>query len=88
MSITLISLALVCAVWGIVSALLIAADLKKRGIQVNYLWLRFLILKYLGQYAQITQKETGRIGPLFYHYVLPLNVALVLCVILAIRGWS
>ena len=88
MPIVLSSLAVLCAVWGVVAALLIVANLHRRGVPVNYLWLRLLILKYLGQYAKITQEETGRVGPLFYHYVVPLNVALVLCVILAIRGWS
>ncbi|MFH1501644.1 MAG: hypothetical protein ABIG03_01225 [Candidatus Eisenbacteria bacterium] len=84
----LVALAAVCGVWGVVAALLIAADLRKRGVPVSYLWLRILILKYLGQYAKLTQEETGRVGPLFYHYVVPLNVALVLCVVLATRGWS
>jgi hypothetical protein len=87
MSIILASLAVVCALWGVVAAILIAADLKKRGLPVSIFWLRLLILKYLHQYAKITQEETGHVGPLFYHYVVPLNVALILCVILAIRGW-
>ena len=45
-----------------------------------------MILKYLHQYAKITQEETGRVGPLFYHYVVPLNVALVLVIVIAIIG--
>ena len=80
-------LGVLCVVWGVVAALLIARDLEKRGVPVNYIWLRLLIIKYLGQYARITQEETGRVGPLFYHYVVPLNVALVLFIVLAIRGW-
>lgn len=88
MFIALASLAILCVVWAVVAALMIARDLQKRGLPVSYLWLRLLILKYLHQYAKITQEETGRVGPLFYHYVVPLNVALVLCIVLAIRGWS
>ena len=84
----LTGLGVLCAVWGVVAALLIARDLEKRGVSVNYIWLRLLIIKYLGRYAKITQEETGHVGPLFYHYVVPLNVALVLFMILAIRGWS
>lgn len=83
----LAALAIACVVWGVTAALLIVADLRRRGEAVNFVWLRLLILKYLGQYARITHEETGRVGPLFYHYVVPLNVALVLCVILALRGW-
>ena len=36
----------------------------------------------------ITREETGRVGPLFYHYVVPLNVALVIVIILVIFEWS
>jgi hypothetical protein len=43
-----------------------------------------MIPKHLHQYSKITQEETGRVGPLFYHYVVPLNVALVLALILAV----
>jgi len=79
---------LLCVVWGIVAALLIARDLERRGISVNYIWLRLFIIKYIGQYVKITQEETGRVGGLFFHYIVPLNVALVIFVILAIRNWS
>ena len=34
---------LLCVVWGIVAALLMARDLERRGISVNYIWLRFFI---------------------------------------------
>ena len=74
-------------VWAVVAAILIAADLHKRGIAVNVIWLRVLILKYLHEYARVTREETGRVGPLFYHYVVPLNVALVLVVVLVIVSW-
>lgn len=79
-------LALICAVWGVVAAVLITADLSRRGVKVSVVWMRFMILKYLGQYAKITHEQDGKVGPLFYHYVVPLNAALVLCVILAIRA--
>jgi hypothetical protein len=87
MNVLLAVLAIVCVMWGVAAALLIVADLRRRGVAVNFVWIRLLIVKYLGQYARITHEETGRVGPLFYHYVVPLNVALVLCVILALRGW-
>jgi hypothetical protein len=85
--ILLLILAVACAIWAVVSSLLIAADLQKRGVPVSFLWLRVMILRYLHQYAKITQEETGRVGPLFYHYVVPLNVALALVIITAIIGW-
>jgi len=84
MQTVLVSIALVCAVWAVTASILIARDLSRRGFPVSILWLRVMILKYLGQYARVTQDETGRVGPLFYHYVVPLNVALVIAVVLAI----
>jgi hypothetical protein len=85
--ILLLILALVCAIWAVTASIMIAADLQKRGVPVSFLWLRLMILKYLHEYAKITREQTGRVGPLFYHYVVPLNVALVLVVIVAIVGW-
>ena len=83
---TLLVLILLCGVWAVVAAVLIAKDLSRRGIPISVLWFRLLILKYLHQYSKITQEETGRVGPLFYHYVVPLNVALVLAIIMAIAA--
>ena len=77
----LMVLLILCVIWAVVSSLLIVRDLHNRGIPVNYIWLRVMILKYLHQYSKITREETGRVGPLFYHYVVPLNVALVLAII-------
>lgn len=77
-----------CIAWAVVGALLIARDLERRGISVSYLWLRIMIVKYLGQYARATKQETGRVGPLFYHYVVPINLALVVFVVLAVAGCS
>jgi len=84
MSASLIGLILVCGVWAVAASLLIARDLEKRGVHVSYLWLRVMILKYLNQYRRVTLEETGRVGSLFYHYVIPLNMALVLTIILVI----
>ena len=84
MSALLICLILVCGVWAVVASLLIARDLERRGVHVNYLWLRVMILKYLSQYRRVTLEETGRVGSLFYHYVIPLSMALVLTIILVI----
>jgi hypothetical protein len=75
------ALAIICVVWAVVASIMITADLKRRGRSINYLWLRIMILKYLHEYATITRDETGRVGPLFYHYVVPLNVALVLALV-------
>ena len=79
---------LLCAVWAVTASILIARDVQTRGVEVSFLWLRLMILKYLHDYARLTREETGRVGPLFYHYVVPLNVALVIAVVLAVRHWA
>jgi hypothetical protein len=75
-----------CVVWSVVAAILIARDLEKRGMPVSFFWLRLMILKYVYDYRRITKEETGRVGPLFYHYVVPLNVALLLLVVFLFLG--
>jgi hypothetical protein len=47
---------------------------------VSFLWLRVLVPKYAHQYKMITRRESGKIGPLFYHWIVSINVALVLAV--------
>ena len=84
MAALLICLILVCGVWAVVASLLIARDLERRGVHVSYLWLRVMIFKYLSQYRRVTLEETGQVGSLFYHYIIPLNMALVLTIILVI----
>ena len=75
---------IVCVVWALAAAVMIAAYLDRRGSKVSFLWLRLLILKYLHEYASLTREETGHVGPLFYHYVVPLNTALVVFVLVFI----
>lgn len=74
----LLVIAVISALCGVASAILIAEALRKHGVKVNWVFLRFLILsKYLGQYRDITRQETGRTGPLFTSYIVAMNLALV-----------
>ena len=84
----LVGLLIICAIWAVTASLLIARDLEKRGLPVSFFWLRLMVLKYVHQYYKITREETGRAGPLFYHYVVPLNVSVVLVIVLAIVAQS
>jgi hypothetical protein len=84
----LVGLLMVCASWAVTASLLIARDLEKRGIPVSFIWLRLAMLKYLHQYSEITREETGRVGSLFYHYVVPLYVALALAIAMAVVARS
>ena len=45
---------------------------------MSFLLLRFYILRYVSRYAELTSEETGRVGPLFYHYIISINLAALL----------
>ena len=76
-----LGIALVSVVWGIVSAIVIASYLSSRGIKINILFFRIMILKYIHQYYEITAKENGKPGPWFYSYVGAMNIALVAAIV-------
>jgi len=81
MSNTFLILALASAVWGVVSSIVITAFLARRGVKINYVFIRLLILKYVRQYRKITMQESGRPGPWFYSFVVSMNLALVLAIV-------
>jgi len=74
-------LAIICAVSGVVSSIVIASLLSKRGIKINYPFIRVMIIKYVHQYRKITQQETGKPGPWFYSFVISMNLALVFAIV-------
>ena len=71
-----------CAIWHVATTVLIYEALRRRGLSVHFLWLRVSILRYLGQYREITRQETGRIGPLYFHWLVSVNLMLILVVAL------
>ncbi len=64
----------------VVFSMMIVHELSKRGVKINYFLLRLLLIRYISQYKQITWKETGKIGPLYYPCVVSVNLALVLAI--------
>ena len=77
----LFALAILCVVWGIISAMVITAFISSRGIKINLLFFRILILKYISQYHNITKEEQGRPGFWFYSYIISMNAALVCAIV-------
>lgn len=74
----LMTFAIVSALCAVASAVLMTAALQKRGIPVNWVWLQLRILsRYLNQYRDVTRQETGRTGPLFYIFVVAINLTLL-----------
>jgi hypothetical protein len=82
MSNALLILALVFVALYVVFSIMIVHELSKRGVKINFFLLRLYLIKYISQYKQITLKETGRIGPLYY----PCVISVILALILAILG--
>jgi len=61
----------------VVVSILIMNELQKRGIKINFFLMRLLLPKYVHQYKKITKKETGKVGALFYYWIISINLALV-----------
>lgn len=80
--------ALAAAAWHVVASLWIHAWLDRRNAAPSILLLRLYAPKCAGDYARRTTAETGRIGPLFWHWVVSINAALVLSVVAMILMWA
>jgi len=84
----LIIVAVVAAFYHVAATMLIYGNLRRRGMPVSFLWLRLFAPKYASQYKSLTTRETGKTGPLFYHWVVSINAALVAAVagMIMLRG--
>jgi len=84
MSNVFLVLAIVSVLCGVVSSVMIAAFLSKRGTKINYLFFRIYIYKYVNQYRKITTEEDGKVGPLFYSFIGSFILALLFAIVMAI----
>lgn len=71
-------MALTCVVWAVVTIIRITAFLDKRGVKTPVPFWGFFIFRNLGRYKEATIKENGRVGSLYYQYIIPINAALLL----------
>jgi hypothetical protein len=74
-------LAFVSVVLGVVFSMMIVHEVSKRGVKINFVLLRLYLIKYIDQYKQLTRKETGKVGPLYYPCVGSYVMALVFAII-------
>ena len=44
---------------------------------MSFIWIRLMLPVCVHRYARVTRPETGKTGPLFYHFVIAFNLALV-----------
>jgi len=86
MSDVFLALALLSVAWGIVSAGAITSFMSRRGVRINFLFIKILIVKYVHQYHELTVRERGRPGTWFYSYVVSMNLALVFAIVGLVLG--
>jgi len=67
----------IAIVWHIVSGAMMVNELMKRKQKIKFIIIKFMLPVYAHRYKKITLEETGKVGSLFYHYVIAANVALV-----------
>ena len=78
LTIILAVLAFIAVAWNITAGIMIFSNLQKRGEKVYFIFLNVLLPFYAQRYKKLTIEETGRAGPLFYHWLGAINTALVL----------
>ncbi len=49
--------AIVCLCLYVIFSMMIVHELSKRGVKINFFWLRLLIVKYIQQYKKITLEK-------------------------------
>ena len=81
MFILFMSLALVSVIVYIVFSMLIVHELQKRKVKINFFFLKLYLPKYVHQYKQISLQETGKVGLLFYGWLVSINAALAFAII-------
>lgn len=66
---------------GVVFSMMIVKEVSRRGVKANFALLRLYIIKYIDQYRQLTRKETGKVGPLYYPCIGSYIMALVFAIV-------
>ena len=75
-----IAVAAIGVVVYIVVSIMIYNELKKRDVNVHFVFLRFMIPFYANQYKSLTIAENGKTGVLFYYWIISINTALVFAI--------
>ena len=70
----------IAIVWHIVSGAMIVNELMKRKQKIQFIIIKLMLPVYAHRYKKITLEETGKVGSLFYHWVISINTTLVFTV--------
>ena len=87
MNAILITIGVLSIIIHIISTIMIYNFMEKRNDKIeNFIFIRLFIFRYVNNYRKITKNETGKVGNLFYSWLISINVALVCFIILIIFG--
>ena len=67
----------IAIVWHIISGAMIVNELMKRKQKIQFIFINVMLPVYAHRYKKITMEETGKVGSLFYHWLIAINTALV-----------
>jgi hypothetical protein len=83
-----LGLTLAAAIANVAIFIMIAAALDRMGYKTNMLLARIYFFKYVSAYKELTEKETGKTGPLYGPLILTFILMLVfaLAAVLVPRG--
>jgi len=70
-----------CAVWGGITAGRIGSELQHRGIKVNWFLMRLQVVGWVNRYKKITTEELGQPGPLYWQFIIAMNLAMILAIL-------
>jgi len=72
--------AAIAVIWFIVSGAMIVNELMKRKHRIKFIIINAMLPVYVHRYRKITLEETGKVGSLYYYWVIAINTALVFAV--------
>ena len=87
MNAILITIGVLSIIIHIISTIMIYIFMEKRNDKIeNFIFIRLFIFRYVNNYRKITKNETGKVGNLFYSWLISINVALVCFILLIVFG--
>lgn len=72
---------LAAMLFNVVVTMVIISKLSNRGVKINFFFLRLLYPKYVHQYKKMVFQETGKESPLYFLWLVSINLALALCIV-------
>ena len=69
-----VAVAAICAICAVTSAVLVTSSLARRGVRTPFPFIGVMLFRNLRLYREATVRETGRVGPLFYTYIVSINL--------------